>query len=209
MHKILSGGYMDIQKLKKLLFRTIIIVISFYANTAFAAQPTLSNMLANFATTMPNLMRLVTATAYVIGMYFVVKGVAGLRTIGQQTQQGTIGLKPYLILILIGAALMYLPSTVQTVNNTLFSDANISPIAYIFPDKMDEWPGLINICSMIMRLVGTISFVKGLVTLNRNHPAQDGQPSSFSRGIAHLIGGALCINIYNFVPVIWNTLGLN
>ena len=199
---------MSIQKLISLFFRTGIIIISFYANTAFAAQPTISNMLANFATTMPNLMRLVTATAYVMGMYFVAKGVAGLKAVGQQTQQGTIGLKPYLILILIGAALMYLPSAVQTVNNTLFSDANISPIAYIFPDK-DEWSGLINICSMIMRLVGTISFVKGLVTLNRNQPAQDGQPSSFSRGIAHLIGGALCINIYNFVLVIWNTLGLS
>ncbi len=44
---------------------------------------------------------------------------------------------------------------------------------------------------------------------NRNQPVQEGQPSSFNRGIVYLIGGVLCINIYTFVHAIWNTLGIN
>ncbi len=62
---------------------------------------------------------------------------------------------------------------------------------------------------MVIKLIDTISFIKRLVTLSRNQPAQDGQPSSFNRGIVYLIGGVLCINIYTFFHAIWSTLSIS
>ncbi len=181
---------MNIQNLKNLFFRTVIAITVCYTNVTFAAQPSINTILANFSMTVPDLMRLVTAIAYVTGMFFVVKGIGNLRALGKEKQGGgIIYLKPQIILIFVGTALMYLPSSALTVTNTLFLDANTAPFAYIYPDKIDEWSGVINICLMIMKLVGTIFYIKGLITFSHNQAAQDGQPSSFSRGITHMIGG--------------------
>ncbi len=192
-----------------MLFWITVTVITSCSHTVFAGQPSISSMLDNFSMTIPELIRLAMAISYVTGMYFVVKGVANLRAIGKEKQGGGVILfSAQLVLILIGAALMYLPSAIQTGINTFFLSTDTVPYAYS-DATTDEWSGSINICAMIMKLIGIISFIKGLITLKDNQPAQGDKSSSLSRGIAHLISGVFCINITTFVRTIWNTLGIN
>jgi len=52
--------------------------------------PNLAQMIINFSTAYPQLMRLATATSYVVGMWFMTSALAGMRHVnlpGQQQQQ--------------------------------------------------------------------------------------------------------------------------
>lgn len=60
----------------------------------------------------------------------------------------------------------------------------------------------------IVRVVGYVSFVRGLVMLS--HSADQGsQQGSFGKGFMHIIGGILAINIVETITVIGNTLGFS
>ena len=58
------------------------------SNTGTGTTPLSAvDMLTNFANNIPNLMRLVTAGAYVMGMYFVIMGVVKMKHMGEMRTQ--------------------------------------------------------------------------------------------------------------------------
>jgi intracellular multiplication protein IcmC len=58
-----------------------------------------------------------------------------------------------------------------------------------------------------VQLVGTIAFIRGLVLLT--HASGHGtQPGTFSKAISFIVAGILCINLYQFLQVIFTTFGL-
>jgi intracellular multiplication protein IcmC len=168
--------------------------------------PDAGTMLMNFAQSLPNLMKLVTALAYVMGIFFIFKGVMGLREFGESRTMMTQGhtLKGPLILIFVGTALLYLPSSVSAGLNTFWSAPN--PYGYV-EETTDQWSALYQDCFMIIQLIGTIAFIRGLVILTQLG-GQGGQPGTFGRGITHIIAGTLCINLYDFLSAISTTFGL-
>lgn len=175
------------------------------SNFAYALEVNVGTLLENFSQTVPQLMQLVTAFAYVMGMFMIYRGILELKKFGEQRTQMSSQheLKVPLILIAVGTALLYLPTSVQTGLTTFWSEPN--PYAYQ-TDATDQWTTLINNCFMIIQLVGTIAFIRGLIILS--HLAGHGQPGNFGKGMAHIIGGILCINIYEFVHAVINTLAL-
>lgn len=187
----------------------IIIVSSLFVNSAYAAIPgglNIATMIQNLAQTIPALMQLVTAFAYVMGFYFIVHGVVLLKKFGEQrtmmSQEG--GLKGPLIWLAVGAALIYLPSSVQAGFTTFWT--NPTPYAYV-DEQPNQWSDLINACFMIVQLVGTIAFIRGLI-LFTNLSHQGGQQGGFGKALTHVIGGILLIDIYDFMRAIFNTLAL-
>lgn len=168
--------------------------------------PDVGTMLMNFASSIPNLMQLITAVAYVMGLYFVFKGVIGLREFGESRtmMSSSHSLKGPLIFIAVGTALLYLPSSVSTGLNTFWSAPN--PYGYV-QETTDQWSSLYQDCFLIIQLIGTIAFIRGLVILTQLG-GQGGQPGTFGRGITHIIAGTLCINLYDFLNAVYTTLGL-
>src|SRR3990167_10240954 len=135
-------------------------------NTAFAADVNVADMVENLSLAVPNLMRLVTALAYVMGMFFVVRAVVLLKDYGESRTAQTTDrghLKGGLITLAVGAALLYLPTSVHVGMSTFW--ATPTPYAYI-TDQSDPWSELISACFMIIQLAGTIAFIRGLVMLN-------------------------------------------
>ena len=181
----------------------------FYANVCSAADisslPNIADMLVKFSETMPELMRLTTAIAYVLGFFFVLKGVMALKTYGEsRTQMSTQHeLKEPLIYLFVGALLIYLPTSVQAGLSTFWS--NPTPYAYIDEGGSEPWADLIKACYMIIQLIGTISFIRGLILLasTGGHGAQHG---TFGKAMAHIIAGIFCINIYQLIQAVMNTL---
>lgn len=164
------------------------------------------SVLANIRDQLPNLMRLVTAVAYVLGMVFIFNGLLKLKEYGEARTQMSREhrLSQPLIFLGVGAALLYLPTSVQVGLSTFWAEPN--PYAYL--DKSaDPWFDVIKICFTIIQFVGVIAFIRGLVILTRLG-GYGGGHGELGKGLTHIIGGILCINIYQFVQVIMMTLGI-
>lgn len=165
-----------------------------------------SSMLINLSREVPSLMRLVTAFAYVMGFFFIFKGILELKQYGESrsmmSQEHHLS-KP-LIYLTVGALLIYLPSSVQVGLTTFWTSPN--PYGYLSSDTSDNWTDLTNAVFVVIQLIGTISFIRGLVILT--HVSGHGQPGTFAKAMAHIIAGVLCINLYQFLQAVFTTLGI-
>jgi len=179
----------------------------FYLPEALAVDINVATMLKNLSDSMPELMRLVTAFSYVLGMFMATRGVVILKDYGEsRSMHGgeRHHLKNAIIHLCVGAALLYIPSSVQTGMATFWSDPN--PYAYVVTED-DPWSELLHDCFLIMQLVGTIAFIRGLLMLTQLG-SQSHQPGIFGKAMAFIISGVLCIDMYDLVNAMLSTLGL-
>lgn len=184
---------------------SFLLVLPAYSQTLNTSGLTAQSMLTRIGDIVPNFTYLVTAIAYVLGMVFVISGVMKLKHLGESRTMMSREHSPVppLILIGIGAALLYLPTTVRVGMNTFWA----TPSPYSYNENTDEWSQYLNICFSVVQLLGVIAFIRGLVILSRlgDH---GGQPGTFTKGLTHIIGGIFCINIYQFIQMINLTLGI-
>lgn len=163
------------------------------------------SMLISIATQVPNLMRMVTAIAYVAGMVLIIYGIIKLKHLGESrtmmSREHHVG--GPLIEIICGVALLYIPSAVQVGMSTFWTNPN--PGGYTIPT--DPYGDFLKVVYLIVQFIGTIAFIRGIFILSKLG-GQGGQQGALSKGILHIIGGIFCINIYQFVQVIMYTLGL-
>lgn len=179
----------------------------FYSPVSFAVSVNAATMVQNIADAVPSLMRLVTAFAFVTGMFLVFKSILGLKQYGESRtmMSSQHELKGPLILMMAGAALLYLPGAVNSGLTTFWTSPN--PYAYQ-TDVSDQWSVLVNDCYLVIQLIGTIAFIRGLLIMS-HLGGHSNQPGTFGKAMAHLIGGIFCINIYDFVHTIWTTLAIS
>lgn len=180
----------------------------FYTAPVYAAIiPDLSQLIKNLSDTVPNLMELVTAIAYVMGMFFMVKAIFQLKNYGEQrsmhSAESEKTLMSALVVLFVGAGLFYLPSMVQVGLTTLWAEP--TPYAYL-DEANDPWLEMLKTVFLIVQLIGTIAFIRGLVILS--HVGKGGERGVVGKALAHLVGGILCINLYGFLQAVFNTLAL-
>lgn len=182
----------------------------FYSHAVYAVSiiPDLNQMLQNLSKTIPNLMELVTATSYVMGMFFMVKAIFGLKNYGEQRSSHSSDsektLMGALVVLFVGAGLFYLPSLIQAGLTTFWTEPN--PYAYL-DESSDPWMEMLKAVFLIVQLIGTIAFIRGLVILSHVGGGSHGR-GELGKALAHLIGGILCINLYGFLQAVFNTLAL-
>lgn len=196
-------------QIAKALLMAIAYCSLLYSYSAYAEVtiPTLDQVVANIGDNVGGLLKMATAFAYVAGMYFVVQGILELKHMGEQRtmMSSEHGMKKPIMLLVVGGFLLYLPSTIKTALNTLWDTPN--PYGYV-TSQTDAWSLLITNSFLILQLIGLVSFIRGLIILTHagGHSAQQG---TFGRGMTHIIGGILCINMYDTVRMIATTLGLS
>ncbi|STY06972.1 IcmC (DotE) [Legionella pneumophila] len=121
-------------------------------------------------------------------------------------------IKEPVMYLMVGALLIYFPSLVSSVLQTTFGYSN--PLAYSggVSSGSDTISALFGSGSlvgrplvMIIRVIGLIAFVRGWVLIARS--ASQGQPpGGTGKGLIHVFGGILAINIVGTVDMINNTL---
>lgn len=166
-----------------------------------------ATFITNFSKTIPHLMQLVTAVAYVMGMFFLVNGLFHLKKYGEQRSQasGEAHLKGPILYLFVGAALLYLPTTVRVGMSTFW----VNPFPYQYDtDQSGAWADLLKASFMIIQLIGIISFIRGLVMLTHLGGAGGQQQGTLGKAFAHIIAGVLCIDLYDFLQTVFNTLAL-
>lgn len=167
--------------------------------------PTAADMIKNIADQLPALMLFTTGLAYLLGFYFIFRGLLLLKKFAEQRTQmsGEAKMSGPLISIFVGAALIYLPSAIQSGMTTFW--LNPTPYAYQ-TSSGDEWSTFLSACFMIIQLVGVIAFIRGLIALT--HIGQGGQQGGIGRALAYIISGIFCIDIVDFINAVFVTLGL-
>lgn len=187
------------------LFFISLPVLAQQANIPKPGTLSAQNMIQNIAEQIPQLMQMVTAIAYVTGMYFVISGIIKFKHFGESRTMMSQehGVLAPIIMLVVGALLMYVPTSVEVGLSTFWTNPN----PYGYTEETNQWSTFINACYLIIQFVGTIAFIRGLIILS-HLGGHGGQPGTFGRGMAHIVGGILCINIYQFVQVIFVTLGI-
>ena len=181
--------------------------ILIWNSPAYAINVDVTTMINNLAANVPNLMRLTTAIAYVMGMFFILMAIMGLKHFGEsRTQMATEhSLKGPGIYFFVGLALLYLPNSVWVGLDSFWQTP--TPYAYVTA-ATDQWSVLLNNSYSIIQLIGTIAFIRGLLILNSFAGHGGGQQNALGKALAHLAGGIFCINIQQTIQMLQATLGI-
>ncbi len=189
-----------------IIFNSLFYLLPAYAAISSVTSYTAADMIENIALQIPSVMHLVTALGYVIGIVFIFTGVMKLKHVGEMRTMMSQehGVKGPMVYIAVGAALIYLPSTVQVGLSTFWTQPN--PYGYVV--QGDQWTQLVGTCLMVIQLFGVIALIRGLVMLGHLGSGHGGHQGGLGKAVTHIIGGLFCINIYQFVQVVMLTLGI-
>lgn len=176
------------------------------ASYAFTGED-LVGMMQTLQTNLGPLYKLVIATSYVMGIWFMVDGIFRLKKYGQaRTMMSTnTSLAKPVLLFCFGLGLLYFPTLINISVQSLWAYGSNSILKY--PTDTGLWNGVVNPLVDLIRLFGLIAFLRGMLILTRL-ANENPQPGSVGKGMMHITGGILAINIVGTVNVIKATFGL-
>jgi len=158
----------------------------------------LITILGNISQSLFPIQRLITGGAYILGILFFITAISKLRKIGDHRAQSHSQEKMFtpLMYLLIGAALLYLPSALDLMANTAFGIGNV--LTYSDYNQGNIY----SVMGLFIRTAGIIWFVRGcvLVAYASEPGAQNGP-----KGLVFIVAGILAINFDNTVAMV-NTL---
>lgn len=189
------------------------------------AMADMQTIMTNLAKVIPALTTMVLYISYVAGVVMIINGLMMMKKLGnfatQQTQPGEVS--GPLMKILIGAALIYLPSSTDIISHSLFQDSNTlfnngtqanynnlgsgsSLLGYTGGDSLSQqWTAIANTLVLYIQFLGLLSFIKGwfIISSSAGHSSQ---PGTTSKGVTHIIGGIVAMNFVGAINVIYNTV---
>lgn len=166
--------------------------------------PDVTTMLLTLDKSFPLLTYMVSGFAYLFGFSIIVRSIWDLKkyTLGvSMTAQND--LRPTLVHLAVGAGLIFLPSTLKTVLATVYGTDTIT--GYARPDT--SWLVAQDTLIIFVQFVGLVAVVRGLLHLHKAANGQS-QQNGFAKGIIHLVGGVLSLNIIQAKDILYSTLGL-
>ena len=172
-----------------------------------------TQVIVNIANTMVPIEKLITGGAYVIGIGFAIKAIMSLKQVGESRSGsgGVSGLKEPVIYFLVASMLIYFPTGFAVLMNTTFGYSNVLSYQSISDTSLSIStlfsPGsqVGESLALIIQVVGMAAFVRGWMLIART--ATSGQPpGGTGKGITHIFGGILAMNIVGTLQIINNTI---
>ncbi|KTD05941.1 IcmC (DotE) [Legionella gratiana] len=171
------------------------------------------NILANVANNLIPVERLITGGAYLIGCAFLFKAIYSLKVYGEARtmMSSNTSIKEPVIYLFVGALFIYFPSAFETMMQTTFGYTNVlqyAPTGGSNP-TLDTLFGTGSAVgkplTIMIQVIGLVAFVRGWVLIARS--ASQGQPpGGTGKGLIHVFGGILAINIVGTIQMFINTL---
>lgn len=190
----------------------------------------LQTALTNLSNVIIPLTGLVLMSSYVAGVFMIFQGIMLMKKMGgigssTTAQPGELG--GPLVKIIVGAILIYLPTSTDAFMNSIFatgatifssggtttlqdyqglSGPGASLLGYVSGDVMSQtWQSLANTLVLYIQFIGLLSFVKGWFIMS-HATGQGSQPGNFAKGLTHIIGGIIAINFVGMVNLLSNTI---
>ncbi|WP_133138513.1 type IV secretion protein IcmC [Legionella genomosp. 1] len=172
-----------------------------------------ASILNNLAANLLPVERLVTGAAYLIGIAFAFKAIYSLKIYGEARtmMSSNTSIKEPAVYIMVAAILIYFPTGLDIMLNTTFGSSNI--LQYAPMDSQNQaldslfgtGSAVGQSLSLLIQVIGVIAFVRGWVLIARS--ASQGQPpGGTGKGLMHVFGGILAMNIVATLEMINNTL---
>ena len=178
------------------------------------AASILANLsLTNIISSLLSIEKLVTGTAYLIGISFVIKALYSLKSYGEaKSQMSNHGsMKEPAVYMFVGGMFIYFPTGFEVLMNTTFGYSQVLAYAPISSNNtiintlFGQGSPFGYTLALIVQVVGVIAFVRGWILIARS--ASQGQPpGGVGQGLMHVSGGILAMNIIGTIRVIYNTL---
>lgn len=172
-----------------------------------------ASILTNIGHSLIPIQKLITGGAYLIGCAFLFKAIYSLKMYGESRSMmsQSASAKEPILYLMIGAMLIYFPTTFEVMMMSSFGYANVLQYAPI-NSKNQALEALFGAGSvvgeplcMLIQVIGLIAFVRGWVLIARS--ATQGQPpGGTGKGLIHVAGGVLAVNIVGTIDMINNTL---
>jgi intracellular multiplication protein IcmC len=169
-----------------------------------------ANMLINLSNSYSGIWHFITGGAVLMGMAFAVRGIYYLKIYGdaRTMMSSNSNLKIPVTYLLIAAVLLFLPSTFDVVMTTAFGSPDVTPLSYNSKSVGNLSVQATNAILGFIQIMGLISFVRGWVIIAKAAQGSS-QGVTTGKGITHIIGGILAINIIGTKNALWATLGLS
>jgi intracellular multiplication protein IcmC len=170
------------------------------------AKKDLAQMIENLQSSIRGLWVFMVATSYIMGISFIMVAVFKLKKFGQARtmMDNNASITGPAVYLVVGVALIYLKDMANVVLATVWSNADV--------DSLVSWQGggqvgLFNLSGAmqnLIRLVGLIAFIRGWVMLAKLG-SESRQPGTLSKGLLHIFGGILGINIGGTLDLLHGT----
>jgi intracellular multiplication protein IcmC len=171
-----------------------------------------ADILTNIANNLGPVEKLITGAAYLMGIMFAFKALLSLKQHGENKMSSqNAGFKEPLLYMLVAAVFLYFPTALSVMMDTTFGYTNI--LAY--SSLQTNNPTLNTLfgsgspagraLSTIIQTIGLIAFIRGWIMITRSS-TQGQQPGGMSKGIMHVVGGVLAMNIVGTLQVLNDTL---
>lgn len=165
-------------------------------------------MLENINAQLPYLYSLISGGCYLFGIAVFIRGISKLKEVADNSASRAqrSSLTEPLANMILGVALIYLPSTMDTMLITVYGTSSITPYSGYGPAG-SSFNEMAQVIINIVQFVGFIAFVRGLILFYRLGMGQ-AQQGTFNKGFTHLIGGIIAMNVVEFINIIGTTLGI-
>lgn len=172
-----------------------------------------ADIITNIAKNVAPIEKLITGGAYLMGIGFAMKALHSLKQHGESksamSQNSTM--KEPLLYLLVAAVFIYFPTALSTLMNTTFGYSNI--LAYTALDTSNQSLNTLfgsgsevgESLAEIIQTIGLIAFIRGW-TLIAKSASQGQPPGGTSKGLIHVFGGILAMNIVGTLQVLNDTL---
>jgi hypothetical protein len=143
------------------------------------------SMLQNLANSFLSLENLAGQILIVVGLGVIIGGVYDLAVFGMSSQADPNEKIDAIVKILIGVALIYLPTSLHTVTTSFFGADN--PLTY----EKNPTRSVYGAVKIIMQLAGIVWFSRGLLGIM----AEDRGHESSYRSVAYIAAGTCALNL--------------
>ena len=152
-------------------------------------------MIGNVSQSLVSVQRFISASAYFLGILFIMTGVMKLRGLSHSREHSSskermMGPTMYLF---FGSMLLFLPTAIDMASTTAFGTDNI--LRYSVYKKFDIY----NSMGIVIKTAGLIWFVRGCVLLA--HSSESGAEDG-PKGLAFLCAGIFAVNFQSTIGIL-------
>jgi len=186
------------------LMLTLLILFSspdVMAQTTGGRMATIGSMFANFAESARALIKLVQASAFVVGSYLLIGSVFKMLAVSN----GKAEIKTPITMFFCGIALLSIMSSFSVISETMSMPSGPGDVLIsggtggFTAQTAAAMTGVLT----FVQLLGYIAFVRGFLLLNSGGAGKEG---ALGRGLTHLFGGVAAINIKLTAKIIATTI---
>jgi intracellular multiplication protein IcmC len=168
-----------------------------------------TSILNNLVPSLQSIQYLLTGAAYIIGITFLIRGVMALKQLGEHRSQMSPHhtIKEPVVFFLSGAMLLYLNTAINTFNMTVFGDTSI--LAYNQLNSSNFTSQLASAGQgiiLFVQVIGLIAFIRGWIIIAKGATQSGHGQGGFGKGLMHIFGGIMAINIVATLNIITNTI---